>query len=176
MYKYVGEEGDRCPLKAAISVGNPFNLELSNKGLQRSFLGHQVYQRAMGCKHCVNVDVLRFSVWLIDAAANMKRLISRHKDAVLKHTNLDYDRIQQITYLYEFDREVQYAAFFLHSIQVPKLVGRKYTHHANRTVTWGYPTETAYYRDASSSDAVLAIKIPFFAIAAEDDPVSDLDF
>jgi len=42
----------------------------------------------------------------------MKRLISRHKDAVLKHTNLDYDRIQQITYLYEFDREVQYVAFF----------------------------------------------------------------
>ena len=40
-----------------------------------------------------------------------------------------------------------------------------------RTVTWGYPTENAYYRDASSSDAVLAIRIPFLAISALDDPV-----
>lgn len=37
---------------------------------------------------------------------------------------------------------------------------------------WGYPTEGAYYRDASSTDALLAIRIPFLAINAEDDPVS----
>lgn len=41
----------------------------------------------------------------------------------------------------------------------------------SRTVTWGYPTENAYYRDASSSDAVLGIRIPFLAISALDDPV-----
>jgi len=38
--------------------------------------------------------------------------------------------------------------------------------------TWGYPTEGAYYRDAASTDSLLAVKIPFFAINAEDDPVS----
>ena len=38
--------------------------------------------------------------------------------------------------------------------------------------TWGYPTEGAYYRDASSCDSVLAVRIPLFAINAEDDPVS----
>ncbi|KAK5660130.1 hypothetical protein OQA88_13599 [Cercophora sp. LCS_1] len=124
---YVGEEGDQCPLKACISVGNPFDLELSNKALQRNIIGHHVYQRVMG--------------------TNMKKLIARHKDAVLQHTKLDFDRIQNLTYLYEFDREVQ-------------------------TVTWGYPTENAYYRDASSSDAVLAIKIPYLAISAEDDPIA----
>jgi uncharacterized protein len=80
-------------------------------------------------------------------AASMRELIARHKDAIIKYTNLDFDRIQNITYLYEFDREVQCA-------------------------TWGYPTEDAYYRDASSSDAVLAIRIPFLAISAKDDPVS----
>jgi len=37
--------------------------------------------------------------------------------------------------------------------------------------TWGYPTEGAYYRDASSSDSLLAVRIPLFAINAEDDPV-----
>lgn len=44
----------------------------------------------------------------------------------------------------------------------------------HRTVTWGYPTENAYYRDASSSDAILAIRIPFIAISALDDPVIQL--
>lgn len=37
--------------------------------------------------------------------------------------------------------------------------------------TWGYPTVGAYYRDASSSDSLLAVRIPLFAINAEDDPV-----
>jgi len=37
----------------------------------------------------------------------MKKLIANHKDAVLKYTKLDYDRVQSITRLHEFDREVQ---------------------------------------------------------------------
>lgn len=41
-----------------------------------------------------------------------------------------------------------------------------------RCISWGYPTESAYYRDASSSDSVLAIRIPYLAIQAADDPVS----
>ena len=45
---------------------------------------------------------------------------------------------------------------------------------SSRTKSWGYPTEDAYYRDASSSDSVLAIRIPFLAIAAADDPVTKL--
>lgn len=38
--------------------------------------------------------------------------------------------------------------------------------------TWGWPTEGAYYRDASSVDAVYDIRIPVLAIHAEDDPVN----
>ncbi|KAK3902604.1 Alpha/Beta hydrolase protein [Staphylotrichum tortipilum] len=127
---YVGEEGEGCLLKGAVAVGNPFDLEVSNKALQRTLLGKQVYSRVMG--------------------TNMKKLINTHKDAVSKYTNLDYDRIQKVTFLHEFDREVQ-------------------------TVTWGYPTENAYYRDASSSDAVLGIRIPFLAISALDDPIAVYD-
>lgn len=37
--------------------------------------------------------------------------------------------------------------------------------------SWGYPTEGAYYRDAASIDSMLAIRIPFFTVQAEDDPV-----
>lgn len=40
--------------------------------------------------------------------------------------------------------------------------------------TWGYPTEGAYYRDAASVDSLLAVRIPFLAIHAEDDPVCKL--
>lgn len=39
----------------------------------------------------------------------MKKLINRHREAIIKHTNLDLDRIDKITTLYEFDREVQYV-------------------------------------------------------------------
>lgn len=37
----------------------------------------------------------------------MKKLINTHKESVLGHTNLNFDRIQEVTYLHEFDREVQ---------------------------------------------------------------------
>jgi uncharacterized protein len=37
--------------------------------------------------------------------------------------------------------------------------------------SWGYPTEHAYYRDASSVDAVFNIRIPVLAIHAKDDPI-----
>ena len=37
----------------------------------------------------------------------MKKLIMRHKESIIKHTKLDFDAIQNVTYIYEFDREVQ---------------------------------------------------------------------
>lgn len=79
---------------------------------------------------------------------NLKKLIELHYNEVSKNPYLDFERIRKVRYLYEFDREVH----------VP---------------TWGYPTEGAYYRDASSIDSLLAAKIPIFAINAKDDPVSD---
>jgi predicted alpha/beta-fold hydrolase len=78
---------------------------------------------------------------------NMKRLVEIHHDQVSKNSKLDLEKIRHVKYLHEFDREVQGP-------------------------TWGYPTEGAYYRDASSVDSLLASRIPIFAINAEDDPVS----
>lgn len=37
--------------------------------------------------------------------------------------------------------------------------------------TWGYPSETSYYRDTSSVDAVAAIRIPVLVLHAKDDPI-----
>lgn len=39
--------------------------------------------------------------------ANLKKLILRHENSVLKNTKLDFDEIKKVTYLYEFDRAVQ---------------------------------------------------------------------
>jgi uncharacterized protein len=47
---YCGEEGEDCLLRGAVVCSNPFNLEVANKALKRSFLGREVYQRAMGSK------------------------------------------------------------------------------------------------------------------------------
>lgn len=49
-------------------------------------------------------------------------------------------------------------------------LGLRYFRHVQGP-TWGYPTEGAYYRDASSSDSLFAVRIPLFAIHAKDDPV-----
>ncbi|KAK7526498.1 alpha/beta hydrolase fold family protein [Phyllosticta citriasiana] len=78
---------------------------------------------------------------------NMKKLFERHADQISKNPDIDPEKVRKIKYLYEFDRALQCPA-------------------------WGYPTESAYYRDASSCDSLLAIRIPFLAINAEDDPIS----
>jgi len=78
---------------------------------------------------------------------SMKKLIELHYDELSKNPKLDFVKIRQVKYLHEFDREVQGP-------------------------TWGYPTEGAYYRDASSVDSLLAARIPILAINAKDDPIA----
>ncbi|TKA24144.1 hypothetical protein B0A50_06884 [Salinomyces thailandicus] len=124
---YLGEEGDACPLRAAVIVSNPWKLEPSNLALQRTWLGLEIYSKTMG--------------------NNMRRLFETHREEILKNTSLREEEIVKLKYLHEFDRAVQCA-------------------------TWGYPTEGAYYRDASSADSVLAIRIPTFCIHARDDPIA----
>ena len=46
--QYVGEEGEDCVLNAAISVANPWKLEVASLALQRTWLGLNVYSKTMG--------------------------------------------------------------------------------------------------------------------------------
>jgi uncharacterized protein len=78
---------------------------------------------------------------------SMLKVFERHKEAFLTNKLLNVERIRAIRYLNDFDREVQCP-------------------------TWGYPTEGAYYRDASSADSVMAIRIPTFCLHATDDPIA----
>lgn len=37
----------------------------------------------------------------------MKKLVARHKEDLEKHTNLNMSAVENVTYLNEFDREIQ---------------------------------------------------------------------
>ena len=128
--RYVGEEGPDCAFKAAIVVSNPWDLNIGNTILKRSWIGRNVYLRALG--------------------ASTKALFFKHPEAVKWNPNIDPDAVRKVKYLYEFDR----------AVQLPM---------------WGYPTIGAYYRDASSVDSLLKIRVPFLAIHAADDPIAVID-
>ena len=127
LLQYLGEEGENCELKAAVVCSNPWNLEAGNLGLQRTWLGREVYSKTM-CN-------------------SMKRLFETHVDQISKNPRIDVKKVRSSKYLFEFDRYLQGP-------------------------TWGYPTEGAYYRDASCCDSLLAIRTPLLAISSTDDPIA----
>ncbi|EEP78212.1 conserved hypothetical protein [Uncinocarpus reesii 1704] len=90
---YLGEEAEKCELKAAVICSNPWNLEVGSLALQRTWLGLEVYSKTMG--------------------DNMKRLFERHVAAVEKHPRVDVERVRNIKYLHEFDRLVQVVPQYL---------------------------------------------------------------
>ncbi|KAK5137031.1 hypothetical protein LTR08_001040 [Meristemomyces frigidus] len=124
---YIAEEGDQCLLNAAVIVSNPWRLEISSALLLHTWVGREVYSKAMG--------------------TSMRALFQTHRDEVVVNKNISEERIMAAKYLHDFDREYQCA-------------------------TWGYPTEGAYYRDASSADSVLAVRIPTLVLHAKDDPIA----
>jgi len=87
------------------------------------------------------------NVYSATMGKNMRALFERHREQILENKSISEERIRKLKYLHEFDREVQCA-------------------------TWGYPTEGAYYRDATSADSVLDIRIPVFVLHARDDPIA----
>ncbi|OJJ43780.1 hypothetical protein ASPZODRAFT_73265 [Penicilliopsis zonata CBS 506.65] len=93
---------------------------------------------------------LGLEVYSKTMGTNMKRLFDQHAEEVSRNPRVDVEAVRKTTYLHEFDRALQ-------------------------CTTWGYPTEGAYYRDASSVDSMLAIRIPFFTVQAEDDPIATFD-
>lgn len=46
--QYLGEEGEGCPLSAAVVASNPWNLDIGSRALQRSWIGMEVYSKIMG--------------------------------------------------------------------------------------------------------------------------------
>lgn len=83
--------------------------------------------------------------------ASMRSVFDTHKDRILAHhPAIDVERIRNGKYLYEFDRDLQCPI-------------------------WGFESHEAYYRDASSSNKVGEICVPFLAVHAEDDPITGFE-
>ncbi|KAI1809121.1 carboxylesterase-like protein [Poronia punctata] len=124
---YLGEEGEDCQMKGAVICANPWNLEIGNKTLQSTWIGHEIYLRTLG--------------------TSLRTLTANNRAEIEKFSEVDYNELANVKYLYEFDK----------AYQCP---------------TWGYPTVDTYYRDASSVDTLLAVRIPLLALNALDDPIS----
>jgi predicted alpha/beta-fold hydrolase len=45
---YMAEEGNACPLEAAVLVSNPWNLEVANSHLKSTWIGKEIYSATMG--------------------------------------------------------------------------------------------------------------------------------
>jgi predicted alpha/beta-fold hydrolase len=100
------------------------------------------------CNTTLQSTYLGLNIYSRTMGKNLMRLFERHRTQILMNNGIDEKALLASKYLHEFDRHVQCP-------------------------TWGYPTEGAYYRDSQSVDAVLAIRIPFLGINAEDDPISN---
>jgi len=124
---YLGEEGDGCAIAAAVVCSNPWQLDVSHKALMRSWIGREVYSKAMG--------------------ANMRRLFETHVEQLRLDPRIDVEAARKTVYLHEFDREITAKVF-------------------------GYPTVGAYYRDASSTDSLLKVRVPTLIVHAKDDPIA----
>ncbi|KAI8976072.1 Alpha/Beta hydrolase protein [Pilobolus umbonatus] len=83
LVKYLGEEGSNTPLKAAISVANPFDFTRSMEHLNETFLGRNVYSPAM--------------------ATNLKNAFTRHLSMMAQGGKIDPEEIMACKTLREFD-------------------------------------------------------------------------
>ncbi|KAH9883021.1 hypothetical protein J1614_000388 [Plenodomus biglobosus] len=84
---YCSEEGDSCVLRAAVACCNPWNLEMCNTELQKTWLGLEVYARTMG--------------------KNLMGLFERHREMILQIEGVDEEKVRASRYIHEFDRNVQ---------------------------------------------------------------------
>lgn len=107
----------------------------------------------------------------------MKWHEDRNIEQMKKNPALDIEKIRECRYLHEFDRYVPISPPLQerpthNPTQLNTLANSYQKKREVQGPSWGYPTEGAYYRDASSTDPMLGVRIPLYAIHAEDDPVS----
>lgn len=89
-------------LDAAVVCSNPWNLEVGNLALQRTWLGSEVYSKTMGTSMKKLFEESGLSGLLVlNPLANEW---NSHVDAISQNPRVDIEKVRNITYLYEFDR------------------------------------------------------------------------
>ncbi|OZJ02612.1 hypothetical protein BZG36_04285 [Bifiguratus adelaidae] len=91
LVKYLGEEGDRTPLRAGVSVGNPFDFLGASLHVERTWFRRKIYARAMA-KAC-------------------KKLFLKHAKVILQNPAIDYETVMNTKTLRQFDQAVTVPTF-----------------------------------------------------------------
>ncbi|RUP36175.1 LOW QUALITY PROTEIN: hypothetical protein BC936DRAFT_138482 [Jimgerdemannia flammicorona] len=166
LVKYLGEEGDRTPFIAGISVGNPFDfLWWVTQGDTDTSILYVLVHRGGSWYHweldnlMVHYIQLNISSILLDRTwvgknvyshsmcNSLKASFARHADMLLSNPELDSTSIAAARTLREFDTAVTRVVF-------------------------GYDTVNDYYRDASSSRFITRVRVPLLCLNAVDDPIA----
>ncbi|KAJ2772375.1 hypothetical protein IWQ57_001796 [Coemansia nantahalensis] len=93
MAKYVGEEGERCPLVAAVSVGNPYDMYRVIRHLDAQWIG---------CTRVYDVAILNF----------LKTAFKSNRDAILSApAGFNAKKIARSASIMEFTEEMTRKAF-----------------------------------------------------------------
>ncbi|RKP26823.1 Alpha/Beta hydrolase protein [Syncephalis pseudoplumigaleata] len=84
LVKYLGEEGEACPFKFAMSISNPFDFLAGSLALERGLLGRTIYSPQL-CK-------------------NLQQVYLTHYDQLKLDPRLDAEKIMKAKTIREFDR------------------------------------------------------------------------
>ncbi|KAI8972048.1 Alpha/Beta hydrolase protein [Mycotypha africana] len=83
LVKYLGEEQEKTPLIAAVSIGNPFDLLNTGNVLDQGYFTRKVYSQHM--------------------AKNLKNIFLRNKDIMLTRGDIDIDEVLSARSIREYD-------------------------------------------------------------------------
>ncbi|PRP82412.1 hypothetical protein PROFUN_10112 [Planoprotostelium fungivorum] len=81
--KYVGEEGENCPLAGAVSISNPFKFVEASRYLHDHWFLRTVYSKALG--------------------GNLVRFFNKHRKTYENHEEISPSDIDRVKYLRDFD-------------------------------------------------------------------------
>ncbi|KAF8275036.1 AB-hydrolase YheT [Lactarius quietus] len=136
--RYVAEEGDECRLTSACVLACPWNLTVNAHALHSDLVHRHIYAKGLG--------------------GNLKRLVSRHVDSIMKFPNSTL--AQSLPEL--FSRK---------SITLEQFDGLITIHSGGTSPPFPFASTHDYYTYASSHRVLEDVRIPFLAINSDDDPI-----
>ena len=91
MVNYLGEEGEACPLQAAVVISATWEIQACSLALRRTWFEREVYSQGLG----------HF----------MKKTAERHHEVMSKNPMFDMNQMRSAKYMFEFDRTVHGITF-----------------------------------------------------------------
>lgn len=138
---YLGEEGDKCPIKTAVTISNPWDMIYSYEKMTFDFWA----------KRLCSKNIVKFLVRTVEV--NLPSLEKFREENVAKHTSNAHVFTKENM---KKAKAFQTTAEFDDTFTAPYM---------------GFNSAVEYYSNAGSINRLPNIKIPLLAINSEDDPV-----